>query len=78
MQPKPERKEVKVGQIWQCNDPRYAADPRRIKIESISGGEAFCENVQTGRKGRIAVARFVPNNTGYFLVEDINGTTASA
>ncbi len=76
MQPKPERKEVKVGQIWQDNDKRQV--DRKIRIDSISGGEAFGEVIATRRKVRIAVARFVPNNTGYFLVEDVHGTTASA
>lgn len=70
--------EVRVGQIWQDNDPR--ADGRTIRIVEVDATHATVELVsqravghqqaKPGRRSRIRLDRFRPTSTGYRLVED--------
>jgi len=61
--------QVRVGQVWEDNDPRHSFPRRKITVLSIEGDRAV---VQSGpRKTKIRLDRFRPTNTGYRLVEDV-------
>jgi hypothetical protein len=65
---------VKIGQLWQDNDPRYKK-VRTLRIDELwvnSRGElrARCHVLETGRAAFIAVRRFKPTSTGYRLVKE--------
>jgi hypothetical protein len=76
--------EVRVGQIWKDNDKRRAEE-RFVRVMEVAGGKVRCERVvklaadallgagewtPAGRITNISLGRFVPNATGYALVED--------
>lgn len=58
---------VKVGQIWQDDDPR--SSHAKLEILKIDGGSAICQ--RGARKTRIRLDRFHPGATGYRLVQDV-------
>jgi len=58
---------VKPGQVWKDNDPRT---PRRLKVVSIEGEYAVCENTDLKRRTRVRLDRLKPGRTGYTLVYD--------
>lgn len=62
--------QVKVGQVWQDNDPRFTGFTRQVKIVQIDGDKALCENVSTQRRTKIKLSRFKENSTGYKLVSE--------
>jgi hypothetical protein len=71
---------VRPGQVWADNDRREKG--RTLKVLEVverEGGDHAIVEVLTGKGGRkldkprqtrIAVRRFVPNSTGYTLVQD--------
>jgi hypothetical protein len=66
---------VKVGQVWEDNDPRGYG--RQLKVVAIEGAYAICEVVYAGRfsdvvagtRRKILLRRMRPNSKGYRLVE---------
>jgi len=63
---------VKVGQIWQDNDPRYSEGKRRkLKVLSVNETHAICENISSGLRSGIRLDRFKANSTGYCLIKDV-------
>lgn len=58
---------VKVGQVWQDDDPR--SSHAKLEILKIEGGSAICQ--RGPRKTRIRLDRFHPGPTGYRLVKDV-------
>lgn len=64
--------EVKVGQVWEDNDPRQQKQGvavRRIKVLEIADGKALCQHPSgQGRKTKIRLDRFRPTKSGYKLV----------
>ncbi len=62
--------DVKVGQVWQDNDPRHDYK-RRVSVLEIKGAHALVQNIHTKRKTRISLDRFRKTSTGYILVEDV-------
>lgn len=68
--------EVKIGQIWADNDPRFQNDDRHLQVIEIGQGMAFCIIVKhykpkmLGRKSAIKLSRFRPTSTGYRLVAE--------
>lgn len=67
--------EVKVGQVWEDNDPRIIRGghaPRRVKILEIKDGRALVQHPSgMGRKTKVRVDRFRPTASGYKLVENV-------
>lgn len=75
--------EIKVGQVWADNDKREKG--RTVKALAIidRGGDHHVSvevlTVRGGhkppkpRQSRIAQRRFVPNGTGYRLIQDVPG-----
>lgn len=67
--------EVKVGQVWEDNDPRQKKEGiavRRVKILEIVDGRALVQHPSgMGRKTKVRVNRFRPTASGYKLVEDV-------
>jgi len=68
---------VRVGQVWEDNDRRQRANPRRGKILRVMGGFATVK-WDTGRTTEVALKRFRPNSTGYRLVEDADASATQA
>ena len=64
---------VKVGQIWQDNDPRVQMmkPVRTVEVLIVDDTHAVCQNRDTGRITRIKVSRFKANSTGYLLIKDV-------
>lgn len=72
--------EVRVGQIWGDNDKRERGRTIKVvELEEIGGQPYVVVEVLTMRHGvvppkprqtRIAQKRFVPNSTGYSLIQD--------
>ena len=64
---------IKVGQIWQDNDPRMQmmVPIRTVEIIEVGHSFAMCKNCETGKITRIKVSRFKPNSTGYCLIKDV-------
>ena len=58
---------VKVGQVWEDNDPRITYK-RQLKVIAIKGTRA---QVQGATKTWIRLDRFRPTKTGYRLVKDV-------
>lgn len=70
-----EKIEVKVGQIWEGNDPRSAK--RLLKVLEIKDGKAVVQHPRgIGMKTKIKLSRFKPTSTGYKLVQDVPGEAA--
>jgi hypothetical protein len=70
----PETPDVRVGQIWQDNDPRVTP-ARFLRVTAINGDKATCEAWydkpgSQARTVRISLARFRPTSTGYRLHEE--------
>lgn len=61
--------DIKVGQIWQDNDPRVTYT-RELKVVRIEGEYAYCEIGRNRKVRRIKVSRFRPVANGYRLVKD--------
>lgn len=62
---------VKVGQVWEDNDPRQNSR-RRLKVLAIEGMKAVVQHPSGhGQKTRIRLDRFKPTNTGYKLVTEV-------
>jgi len=62
--------QVKVGQIWQDNDPRLTYI-RRLKVLEIVGEKAIVQHTSgLGPKTKIRLNRFRPTSTGYKLVSE--------
>jgi hypothetical protein len=68
---------VKVGQIWEDNDPRM--EGRRVRVTAIDDTHAtvvLCQprppvsSAKPGRRTRIRLDRFRPTSTGYRYVAD--------
>lgn len=49
---------VVVDQVWEETDPRFADNPRRIKIIMIEGNIATCENTRSARHTKVRLDRF--------------------
>ena len=64
---------VKVGQIWQDNDPRMQMmkPVRTVEVLIVDDTHAVCQNSDSGRITRIKIGRFKANSTGYRLVKDV-------
>lgn len=66
--------EVKVGQVWEDNDPRQKKEGvavRRIKVLEIVDGKALCQHPSgLGRKTKIRLDRFRPTASGYKLISE--------
>jgi len=63
---------VKVGQIWQCNDPRYKHEPRQIEIIRIFDDVfALCRNIKNGVISKNRLDRFKENSRGFCLIKDV-------
>ncbi|NUP75912.1 MAG: hypothetical protein HOV97_06025 [Nonomuraea sp.] len=72
--------DVRPGQVWADNDPRMKG--RTLKVVEVidRGGDphaivdvltpAHTSVLKKPRRTRIAVRRFVPNGTGYSLIQD--------
>ena len=65
--------EVKIGQIWLDCDKRM--HNRKLRVERIEGGYAFCRPWSEhyggiGRDTRIRLDRFRKGSTGFLLVPD--------
>ena len=72
--PKKKTQPVRIGQVWEDNDPRHALSgpPRRFRVIGLSATHATCHPLKL-RRGqrywhRIRLDRFRPTNTGYRLV----------
>lgn len=65
-----EQIEIKVGQVWQDNDPRVTYI-RELTIHSISGEYAWCK-MPSGKLRRIKLKRLRPTASGYRLVKDVS------
>lgn len=67
--------EVKVGQVWEDNDPRQKKEGiaiRRIKVLEIKDGRARVQSPSgLGARTWIRLNRFRPTASGYKLVEDV-------
>lgn len=62
---------VRVGQVWEDNDPRQLAR-RQLKVLEIVGDRATVQHPSgRGNKTRIRLDRFRPTSTGYSLVKDV-------
>ncbi|MEY9876608.1 hypothetical protein ABH931_006118 [Streptacidiphilus sp. MAP12-33] len=67
---------VRVGQIWQDNDPRSYG--RKLRVLEVGDTHALVElhqprrdtNAKRGRQTRIRLDRFKPTSTGYRLIQD--------
>jgi hypothetical protein len=70
---------VKVGQVWQDNDPRRSGNPRFILVLHVNVDYyAFVvrcdQNGLTSpqnRKTSIRLSRFKPTRSGYILIRDV-------
>ena len=64
---------VKVGQIWQDNDPRMQMmkPVRTVEVLIVDDTHAVCQNRDSGKITRIKISRFKANSTGYRLVDDV-------
>lgn len=68
--------DVKKGQVWQDNDPRYKRWKHGYKrlivvLRVLSDGRALVRNLKTSRKTKIRLSRFKPTNTGYKFVSEV-------
>jgi hypothetical protein len=66
--------EVKIGQLWTDNDPRYDGQ-RSITVVKINGITATCKvisnlNASVGKIVKIRLDRFKPTKTGYTLIKE--------
>jgi hypothetical protein len=62
---------VRVGQIWQDNDPRFKV-VRLLEVVRILGDKAECNVTLDGKAGRptkVQLSRFKPTSTGYKLLK---------
>jgi len=64
---------VKVGQIWQDNDPRMQMikPVRTVEVLEVDDTHATCKNCYSGKITRIRLNRFKANSTGYCLIKDL-------
>lgn len=68
--------DVRVGQVWEDNDPRITGCRRQIKVLEIKVKNGAIKAVVQhpsglGAKTRIRIDRFRPTSTGYRLVQDV-------
>lgn len=72
--------EVRVGQIWQDNDPRIAEMKKGRRLISVTAVGDTHATVETwyedeigknSRTGRVRLNRFRPSSTGYKLIADV-------
>jgi hypothetical protein len=74
---------VKIGQVWQDNDPRLVArygkfgdHIRLLEVTEIEHNYAFArvtiDGVIQPRKTKIRLDRFKPTSTGYRLIKDVD------
>jgi len=63
-------KPVKLFQVWEDTDPRFAHHGRRVLIAAIDGNSSTCINIKTARKTTVRLDRFKKSSTGYQLVKD--------
>jgi hypothetical protein len=60
---------VKIGETWGENDPRYTCEDRRIvEVITISDGYAEIRHIKTGRRSRVRLDRFHGKRGGYSLM----------
>jgi hypothetical protein len=71
--------EVRVGQLWQDNDPRIAElgkGRRLVRVTLVGPTHAQVETWYEdeigahSRTGRVRLDRFAPRSTGYRLIEE--------
>lgn len=72
--------DVRVGQLWADNDKRCAA--RRLLITAVDDTHAtaygfYEDSPNPGRDVRIRLDRFKPTSTGYRLLKEYVGPSAS-
>ena len=69
---------VKVGQVWQDNDPRMQmiVPIRTIVVLRVDDTHAICKNCYSGKITKIRLSRFRANSTGYRLLDPLNGVNA--
>lgn len=61
--------DVKVGQVWEDNDPRTYKRP--LRVLSLDDTHATVQSPSgMGRVTRIRLDRFKPTSTGYRLIKD--------
>lgn len=76
---------VKVGQVWQDNDPRCQQREfvRRLRIIEVGPTHALCETLsglkcRRKKPSRIRLDRFRPTSTGYKLVSEAPASPPAA
>jgi hypothetical protein len=60
---------VKVGQVWQDNDPRMWE--RKLRVVGVGFGFVFMED-SGGKKRRYLLRRMRDNSRGFRLVEEVS------
>ncbi len=76
--------EVRVGQLWQDNDPRIVEvgkGARYVRVTHVGVTHAtveswYASDPDNTRTGRVRLNRFAPSSTGYRLVEEAPNAAA--